>query len=388
MKKQLFTIFLLSSLVACSNNGASNASSGEPTSSEPSPITIRIKPLPSVVEIHSDLVKDYFNQENYDYKDMNAFINAKTDQGDNLPIEFTWEAENLPLDSNITYSININDGSNSYTVYSSDMKIDFINYKLNTTYTLTVSAYKDGSNIGLPATYTFNTPDGYLRTITIDGVTNFRDLGDGKKLKQGMIYRSATLTNNTSANETNPISITEKGKEELNNLGIKTRIDLRKDDEKKEGEPQVVSKQIVSEPLHYGGQNILTYKNSEYDNPEKIKNIFNLLADETNYPLDIHCVRGTDRTGCIAYLVKGLLGIDEEMLYRDFLFSNFYNIGSPVKLESIYYATNPNATTKYVNVIHQAEGETLKDKIYNYLSSDKIGVSTGNLDKIINLLKA
>ena len=69
-------------------------------------------------------------------------------------------------------------------------------------------------------------------------------------------------------------------------------------------------------------------------------------------------------------------------------FSNFYNIGSPVKLENIYYAVNPNSTAKYVNVIKQTEGDTLKDKIYNYLSSEKVGVQTASLDKIIDLLKA
>ena len=375
MKKQLFALFLLSSLVACSSEKVS--------------IKVNANALSANVQIHSSLVDEYFHQENYDYKDMNAFINAKTDLGDNLPIEFTWEVENLP-DKETSYSVFFydNEGHIEHSFLTQDKKVELINYKLNTQYRMTVSVLQDERNLGMKGEYSFTTPDGYLRTITVDGVTNFRDLGDGKKLKQGMVYRSATLTNNTSIDEDHPVSISEKGKEQIQYLRLKTRVDLRKPDEKVDNEPVIVNGQTISEPLYYGGKNILTYKDSDYNNPETIKNIFDLLADESKYPLDIHCVRGTDRTGCIAYLVKGLLGIDEEMLYRDFLFSNFYNIGSPVKLESIYYSVNPDAVTKYVNVIHQAEGETLKDKIYNYLSSEKIGVSTANLDKIIQLLKA
>ena len=376
MKKQLFALFMLSSLVACT---------GEK-------VLIVIKPNLAInnVQIHSELVREYFNQENYDYKDMNAFINAKTDQGDNLPIEITWEAENLPKNKEVEYEIyfrELNGRMVSKISRTSETKINFVNYELNHEYQMKMSVVDKKDKVLYENTFNFTTPDGYFRTVTIDGVTNFRDLGDGKKLRQGMIYRSATLTNNTSADENNPVSISEEGKEQLSHLALRTRLDLRKADEKTDNEPNIIDN-VVSAPLYYGGQNILTYKNSEFNNPETIKNIFNLLAERTTYPIDIHCVRGTDRTGCIAYLVKGLLGIDEEMLYRDFLFSNFYNIGSPVKLESIYYSTNPDATTKYVNVIHQAEGETLKDKIYNYLSSDKVGVSTENLDKIINILKA
>ena len=119
-----------------------------------------------------------------------------------------------------------------------------------------------------------------------------------------------------------------------------------------------------------------------------IQSIFNDLGDRGNYPLDIHCVRGTDRTGCIAYLIKGLMGVDEDMIYRDFLFSDFYNIGSPVKLESIYYEANPNAVTRYVNVIKQTEGATLKDKIFNYLTSNKVGVPADALNNMMAILRA
>ena len=374
MKRSLLSIAILISLVACS---------GEKVT----PL-INIKPLANNIEIHSDLVKEWYTQENYDYKDMNAFITAKKDQGDNLPIHFSWDVENLKEDEKVSYNVTFTDKNgyieSSYVVDNAE--IDFINYKTNMKYNMNV-AIMDGDNVRSEANYEFNTPQGLVRTITVDGVTNFRDLGDGVHMKQGLLYRSSTLANNTIDDENHPTSISELGKEQIKQLHFASRLDLRKEDEKGTSEP-VVIKKVISTPLYYGGQNILTYKNSEYDNPETIKIIFTMLSDPSNYPCDIHCVRGTDRTGCIAYLFKGLLGFDEEALYRDYLFSNFYNIGSPVKLENIYYGTNPNATTKYVNVIHQAEGDTLQGKIYNYLLSDKIGVSKENLDRLIQFLKA
>lgn len=373
MKKQIFSLLILTSLVACSSGIVSPE--------------ISVKPLEANIEIHSDLVKEYFAQENYDYKDMNAYINAKTDLGDNLPIHFSLETANLKEGEKVSYfvSFTASDGDIDGSYVTDQNEIDFINYKINMKYTMSVSIM-DGEELKSETKYEFTTPQGFLRTISIDGMTNFRDLGDGVHMKQGLVYRSSTLMNNTIEDEDHPTSITEKGKEQLKQLHFKSRIDLRKDDEKGANEEAVI-KTVIPAPLYYGGQNILTYKNSEYNNPETIKIIFTMLADGSKYPCDIHCVRGTDRTGCISYLLKGLLGFDEEALYRDYLFSNFYNIGSPVKLENIYYSINPNATTKYVNVIHQTEGETLKDKIYNYLSSDKIGVATENLDRIINNLK-
>ena len=348
---------------------------------------IRINPV-AITNVHSDLVNEWYAQENYDYKDMNALVNAKKDQGDNLPIHFSWNVENLKEGEKVSYNVLFTD-SNGYIdgdFITDKTEIDFINYKLNMKYTMNVSIM-EGEKIRSDASLDFTTPQGQVRTITVDGVTNFRDLGDGVHMKQGFLYRSSTLANNTIEDENHPTAITELGIEQLKQLRFASRLDLRKEDEKAVGEPAVIKK-VIPTPLYYGGQNILTYKNTEYDNPATIKNIFTMLADPSNYPCDIHCVRGTDRTGCISYLFKGLLGFDEEALYRDYLFSNFYNIGSPVKLENIYYATNPSATTKYVNVIHQTEGETLKDKIYNYLSSDNIGVKTSDLDRIIQFLKA
>ena len=402
MKKQLPLLLLALFIVGCSSNSGetsiSSNSGSEPSSALPSSTSIEpssyegfnIFDFTKDLSITSDLVDEYFKQEEYDYSKMNAAINAKTDLGDNLPIKITFQREGYPPTTG--YRVKIIDNGDNKVAFEEETEkgeINFINYKIgpSASYTLVITPLV-GEKESATNSFQFTIPNGYFRTITVDGVNNFRDLGDGTHLKQGLIYRSATFENNTSANENNPLSITDLGKKQIASLGLVSEIDLRKDDEKKVTDKSILNLNYLKAPLHYGGQNILTYKNSEYNNPETIKSVFEFLGNKDNYPLNFHCVRGTDRTGCLAYLIKGLLGIEEEMLYRDFLFSNFYNIGSPVKLESVYYATNPNATTKYANVIKQTEGNTLKDKIYNYLSSDKVGVSTETLDNIINILKA
>ena len=394
MKKQLPILLLILFIAGCSSNSAHNTTIPNSESTQVYSIAddFSFTPLGNEFKIHSQLVDDYFKQEEYDYSKMNASINAKTELGDNLPIKIQYSWQGYPEAS--SFKVKVYDKSDNQVVFeeiTEQSEINFINYKIGPSANYTcevIPVLPKIPSFQKPFNFNFSIPNGYLRTITVDGVNNFRDLGDGVHLKQGLIYRSATFENNTSANEDHPLSITELGKKQIAYLGLKSEIDLRKDDEKAIIDKSAIGLNYFKAPMYYGGQNLLTYKNSEYNNPEVVKNIFEFLSNEENYPVDFHCVRGTDRTGCIAYLLKGLLGFSEEELYRDYLFSNFYNIGSPVKLENIYYAVNPNSTAKYVNVIKQTEGDTLKDKIYNYLSSEKVGVQTASLDKIIDLLKA
>ncbi len=44
---------------------------------------------------------------------------------------------------------------------------------------------------------------------------------------------------------------------------------------------------------------------------------FRLFLDPTNYPIDFHCIAGADRTGSLAFILNGLLGVDPDDLRRD-----------------------------------------------------------------------
>ena len=236
------------------------------------------------------------------------------------------------------------------------------------------------------------------RNLFIDGVENTRDIGGWGKMvngeyktfmKQGLLIRSGRF--NEDKAEEIKATITSEGLKEINdNLRIKTEIDLRKTSTNEVGglkDKSVLGDAVkyVQLPMAYNGNNILTFKGKvsgddyEYDNPSMIKEFFEILANRDNYPINYHCSIGKDRTGCLSYLIEGLMGFDQETMYRDYMFTNFADAGL-CKLSDI--------TDRYGKTINEYEhGENLQEKVYNYLN-EVIGVSKEKLDNIITILKA
>ena len=347
---------------------------------ESTPLEIKITPIDSSkITIHSELVSNFFSSSEYDYVSLPAEVDARTDQGDNNPIRITWTST-VP---NQEFKVKFIDSEQTLEYTTKSNSFDFYNYKLNTAYQVRIEV---GNYVSEPISFT--TPNGYSRTIKVEGVSNFRDLGGYGNIKQGLLYRCLTFENNTISGSAYT-KITDNGIKELRNLGIKSEIDLRKASEigdYPDGETTAKYAGIEGinyqfKPLQYGGSRIVDYTGTVdgvyYDNPAVLKEVFEFMAIKENYPMAFHCVRGTDRTGCIAYIIKCLLGVEEEYILKDYIFSDFYNIASPVRL----------ADNKYAALFKKETGETLKDQIYSYLNT-KIGVSKENLDSIINILKA
>jgi protein-tyrosine phosphatase len=51
----------------------------------------------------------------------------------------------------------------------------------------------------------------------------------------------------------------------------------------------------------------------------EIRNVFNILANESSYPVLVHCTQGKDRTGLIVLLVLMLCGVDAESISGDYV---------------------------------------------------------------------
>ena len=329
---------------------------------------------------HTEAQLNYLNSENYtDTTPYNGNMSVSAP----VPVHFEWEAN-----STNPFFVRIYEGEDlSKPVISyqtEETQFDFYNTKLGATYYAQISSGQLQSKV-----VSFTTDNVGPRNLFVEGVENIRDLGGWCNIKQGMIYRSGRF--NEDKKETPTLQITEKGLYEANNvLKIKTEIDLRKTSTNEVGgltDKSVLGDNVnyVQLPMAYNGNNILTFAGKvsgdtyEYDNPAAIKSFFEILADERNYPIDFHCSIGKDRTGCLAYLIEGLMGADEEHLMRDYMFTNFSNAGMCKPTE---------ITGKYGKTLADYEnGDTLQEKIYNYLSSENIGVSTTDLDKIINILK-
>ena len=132
----------------------------------------------------------------------------------------------------------------------------------------------------------------------------------------------------------------------------------------------------VNLPMKYGGSNVIANE----ANKASFKSFLEYCADEDNYPIAFHCVRGTDRTGAMAYAIGALCGVSELDLMKDYLFSNFANINSAY-LESKAIT----GAAFYIEQIRNSEGDTLSEKTKNYLIS-KTGVSLETLNSIISIL--
>lgn len=54
---------------------------------------------------------------------------------------------------------------------------------------------------------------------------------------------------------------------------------------------------------------------------KEVKQVFDVLADEKNWPVLVHCTQGKDRTGLIVMLLLFLLEIDIDAIDKDYLLS-------------------------------------------------------------------
>ena len=97
-----------------------------------------------------------------------------------------------------------------------------------------------------------------------------------------------------------------------------------------------------------------------------------VFVDKNSYPIDFHCIGGTDRTGTLAYLLNGFLGVAEEDLIRDYEMS-FIGSGG---VDKRHYAW----LTSLVERVRELPGETIAQKINGYYLS--LGFTQEQLDEL------
>ena len=343
------------------------------------------------IEIHTDLQKGLVDASKPDdyIKDHELELTTFSNSAPNA-ITFSW---NVNTDNNSkakSYDLYVSESRDFINplIYSgASTSIDVYNLKLSTTYYYQVMAYYSGASFESEV-QSFKTEDSIIRNIYVEGVENVRDIGgylteSGKRIKQGLIYRTAQFNYDHSDKDAVKSEPTEKGRDVLfQELKIKTEIDVR-ERENKQGKDEtagiigsaigVIYKYL---PLRYGGSNIYTVE----QNKENIKAFFNLCADINNYPIAFHCVRGTDRTGALAWLLEAICGVSETDMYRDYLFSNFANIGG-----ATIRAKNINTGIYYPAGIENSDGDTMSEKAMNYLINT-IGIERTTLEAIKDIL--
>lgn len=200
------------------------------------------------------------------------------------------------------------------------------NLMVATDYDWTVSAK------GEKGASSFRTEDVPLRLCRFPSVGNARDIGGakglgGRRVKQGMIYRSKRFNEKTHMKDKKPVAVGEPfGTPEerayiVRRFGLKTDLDIRAGAE---------LYGLVESPLGNGVKlvklNFGAYKGAVGDYGKiYFKKIFKFLQDESVYPVDFHCSAGQDRTGSLAYILEALLGVDDEHLADEWAYTGFYN---------------------------------------------------------------
>ena len=166
------------------------------------------------------------------------------------------------------------------------------------------------------------------RQISLEGCFNFRDLGghqtgDGREVRWQMLYRADGLHR-----------LSEADLDRLGSLGVTTVIDLRTMEELTtrgrvgpitslaafhhlpmfEELPEISVVEGWADPVALGRH----YAAMAEEGADAIASALAVLADEAAYPAVFHCTAGKDRTGVLAAIVLGLLGVPDEVIADDY----------------------------------------------------------------------
>ncbi|HXX91574.1 MAG TPA: tyrosine-protein phosphatase [Acidimicrobiales bacterium] len=169
------------------------------------------------------------------------------------------------------------------------------------------------------------------RHIELSGCCNFRDLGgypaaDGRSTAWRRVFRADGLTN-----------LTEDDLAVLEDIGIRTVVDLRTDTEtENRGRFPAHLDHIAYHHLpltetlpgeeqapEWGDAGFVAerYKGMLVDGATSVVATVRLLADEACLPAVFHCSVGKDRTGVLAAVVLGFLGVPEPVIVEDYALS-------------------------------------------------------------------
>ena len=177
------------------------------------------------------------------------------------------------------------------------------------------------------------------RILVVDGAVNLRDFGGytgagGRSVLRNKLFRSGTLH-----------YITQDGAQEFASLNVSLICDLRRDDEK-EREPTELPNERLEIPIDPGSATEMRDRlnDGELNFDERVHFMTELTRELTrDHAADyenmfasllgheglqqgggflVHCSAGKDRTGVAVALILHALGVPEEVIFEDYLFTN------------------------------------------------------------------
>lgn len=202
------------------------------------------------------------------------------------------------------------------------------------------------------------------RVLTVDGISNVRDIGGfrsqkfGCLVRQGLLYRTSEL--NSHAN------ITDSGRNILENeLKVRTDLDLR-------GSSEERISVLDQEKVTWINIPLTAYSDAFREENRPVYGIaFRLLTDADRFPMIVHCWGGIDRTGTFLFFLGALLGVSEDDLCTDYEFSSFSRWGRRSR--------NSDQFSDFLNLFHKCGKDTCSCA-ENFLHS--CGISDCEIDSI------
>ena len=178
------------------------------------------------------------------------------------------------------------------------------------------------------------------RKLDFEGAHNFRDMGgyplaDGRRVRDGRLFRSDHLGR-----------LTDPDQALLDEIGLRTVVDLRRQEERAEIMDRIDSPDVdqVWLPVAAEAADVVTLRRSlergEMGPDEAVeflrvanrqfveifshvfRDFLHLLLDGHRYPIVFHCSAGKDRAGFAAAMTLFALGADEETVMHDYLATN------------------------------------------------------------------
>lgn len=190
-----------------------------------------------------------------------------------------------------------------------------------------------------------------LRWIQTTDIDNFRDLGgwacDGGTVRYGRLFRGSRLVAETDRDYL------------LNGLRLGAELDLRYDADIEQF-PATLKDCI--DYLHADGNWYSLADNSKWK--AHIGFVFDSIKANRN--VWFHCAGGLDRTGTLACVLEGLLGVSQSDIDKDYELGCFY---SGCGTDSAARRRNESEWTGLIGEINAYNGSSFRDKCVNFVAS-------------------
>lgn len=171
---------------------------------------------------------------------------------------------------------------------------------------------------------------GLERFVELERCFNLRDLG-GHRTTSGRLVRERRLFRSDALH-----GLTSSDRAKVAELGLVTVVDLRtarevQEQGRFEGGPGTSYHRIPFVDVLAPTDDLSAWEDPRFvadqyrqmldGGAASVRRILRLLTSPEGYPVVFHCRGGRDRTGVIAALVLGLLGVPDELIVADYVLS-------------------------------------------------------------------